>query len=440
MGFTTFGLSDQIMDGIRAAGHTAPTPIQSLALLPALEGKDVVASAQTGTGKTAAFVLPVVQRLSAGGKPVDGRPRALVLTPTRELAQQIQDAVSMYGRFLTLRSVSIYGGAGMDVQLNQLLRGVDIIVATPGRLLDHLQRGSVDLSSIQVLVLDEADRMLDMGFIKDVTRIIDRVPKTRQTLLFSATLSDDVADLAGRFLRNPQTVEAGGWHKPVETITQHFYSAARESKMGLLIHAVEAEAMKSVLVFSRTKHGADKICRRLGHSGVTAMAIHSNRTQAQREKALDGFKKRRFRVLVATDIAARGIDVSGISHVINFDVPQYPEDFIHRIGRTGRAGASGDAITLISPEERPYLARIQDFTGKHFAVKEYPGAPVVTPSPVTTHSVGEYGRRPGRPHPARGRRTPKRSDVPVQIPKKRQPPQKLTSYSSDQGGRSWSNY
>ena len=398
MGFTKLGLSDHIMQGIRAVGYTVPTPIQSLAIRPALAGKDIIGCAQTGTGKTAAFVLPLLHLLAGRDAPHDrdGHPRALVLTPTRELAQQVQNAVSSYGRFLTLRSVSIYGGVSMGVQLKQLRRGADIVVATPGRLLDHMQRGSIHLSRIQMLVLDEADRMLDMGFIHDVRKIIDEIPAERQTLLFSATLSSDVNNLAALVLRDPHTAEAGERRNPVETITQHFYTAPQEAKMDLLLYALDAERMESVLVFSRTKHGADKICRRLERKGIASVTIHSNRTQAQRERALDGFKKGKFSVLVATDIAARGIDVTGISHVINYDIPHYAEDYIHRIGRTGRAGATGDAITFVGRDEQQLLRRIEQFIGKRFPVKTYPG---FTPPQmnVATRPDPSLHVRPGSP-------------------------------------------
>jgi len=378
MGFTTFGLSDHIMDGVRAAGHTTPTPIQSLAILPALAGRDLLASAQTGTGKTAAFVLPILHKL--GTKDVAAakarHPRALILTPTRELASQISEAVTAYGRFLPLRSVPIYGGVKMGPQLTQLRKGVDIVVATPGRLLDHMQQKSINLSSVEMFVLDEADRMLDMGFIRDVRRILAVLPKERQTMLFSATFSNDVTALASSILRDPHTVEAGEQRTPVETITQQFYVTDRETKMEVLADILRREELTSVLVFSRTKHGADKICHRLDRKGVSSIAIHSNRTQAQRERALEGFRKGKYRVLVATDIAARGIDVSGISHVINYDVPQYAEDYIHRIGRTGRAGAAGDAITLMCRDEQQYLRKIELYTGKRIAVELYQGVPM----------------------------------------------------------------
>lgn len=445
MGFTAFGLSDHIMRGVRAAGHSVPTPIQTLAIHPAMAGKDIVASAQTGTGKTAAFVLPLLHRLAGenASRPGTRPPRALILTPTRELAQQVQGAFVMYGRFLPLRSVAIYGGAGMTSQTEALRRGVDIIVATPGRLLDHLQKGSVDISGIQVLVLDEADRMLDMGFIRDVTKIVDRIPGKRQTLLFSATLSADITTLAGRFLRDPQTVESDKKRKPADGVSQHFYEARSDIKVTLLLHALKTEAMESVLVFSRTKHGADKISRRLEREGIASVAIHSNRTQAQRERALEGFKQGTFRVLVATDIAARGIDVTGISHVVNFDVPRYAEDYIHRIGRTGRAGASGDAITFVSPEERVYMQRIEQFVGRRYPVSPYPGMPVekayaaarVEKSVrIDKPRIDPRARSPFKPRmrpPSQPSEKPRRKKGPVK---------KMDTYSSGYDGQGWSNY
>jgi ATP-dependent RNA helicase RhlE len=449
MGFSTFGLSDHILQGVRAAGYTSPTPIQSLAIRPALVGKDIIASAQTGTGKTAAFVLPILHRLA--GTPAERgnarHPRALVLTPTRELAQQIQDAVATYGRFLSLQAISIYGGVSMDKQMKLLRRGADIVVATPGRLLDHLQRNTIDLSKIQVLVLDEADRMLDMGFINDVRKIIGRVPKERQTLLFSATLSNDINRLAGSILHDPETLETGERHNPVETITQHFYDAPKDGKMDLLAHALNAETMQSVLVFSRTKHGADKISHRLERSGISSIAIHSNRTQSQRERALDGFKRGKYRVLVATDIAARGIDVSGISHVINFDVPQFAEDYIHRIGRTGRAGASGDAITFVSREEQQYLRRIEKFTGNRFPVKQYPGAPAmpgprskVHASDAASHKSHATGHTDKKRHGSYSQEDHGRRPGFMNNGKKKKSGQKREAFSGKTEGRGWSNH
>ena len=461
MGFTSFGLSERIMDAVRAVGYTTPTPIQSLAILPALAGKDLIASAQTGTGKTAAFVLPILHRLAeVDATHVHHRnPRALVLTPTRELAQQVQHAVSDYGRFLSLRAIAVYGGASIDTQFKQLRRGADIVVATPGRLLDHMQRGSIDLSHVEVLVLDEADRMLDMGFIQDIRKIVGAVPKKRQTMLFSATISGEIASMAANILNDPQTVEVGERRNPAETIEQHFYGVPKERKTDLLIHALETEKMESVLVFSRTKHGADKITRRLDQKGLSAVAIHSDRTQGQRERALEGFRRGRVRVLVATDIAARGIDVSGISHVINFDVPLYPEDYIHRIGRTGRAGATGSALTFVSRDEQDHLRKIEKFIGRRFTVKQYPGLPaammpVVAISNERPKAPGHaypkgpgrnYPKAPGHSHPKSHQhddyhKRPQSKKAPIMTARKRKPIGKMESFSSSVGEQRWSNH
>ena len=402
MGFTTLGLSDLVLQGVRASGYTTPTPIQAQAIKPAAEGRDIVGCAQTGTGKTAAFVLPMLHRLAASnGTGRQQLPRALVLAPTRELAQQVQDAVVTYGKFLHLTALSIYGGVGMEPQIKHLRRGVDIVIATPGRLLDHLQRRTIDLSRVEIFVLDEADRMLGMGFIDDVRKIVAKIPRERQTMLFSATVSADVSRLAASILRNPESFEVGKQHKPLETIRQKFYSAQAPSKMDLLHHVLDAEKMESVLVFARTKRGADKISQRLERSGVASIAIHSDRSQPQRQRALDGFKQGKYRVLVATDIAARGIDVDGISHVINYDVPRDAEDYVHRIGRTGRAGASGDAFTFVSGEDRDAMRRIERFTGRRYQIEPYAGftpperpvqAPHTSKPTVHAHRPGEHAK------------------------------------------------
>jgi len=438
MGFTKFGLSDQVLKGVHAAGYTVPTPVQSLAIQPALAGKDIIGCAQTGTGKTAAFVLPMLHRLSRGQNSSSRiRPRALVLTPTRELAQQVNDAVISYGRFLNLRAVPIYGGVSMVNQLKLLRRGVDIVIATPGRLLDHLQRKTVDLSTIEVLVLDEADRMLDMGFVQDVRKIIGNLPKDRQTLMFSATVSREITTLAGDILRNPEMVQVGQRHNPAETIEQHFYAAPRETKTSLLLHALEAERMKSVLLFSATKHGADRICRRLERSGISCTAIHSNRTQAQRQRALNGFKEGRFRVLVATDIAARGIDVDAISHVINFDIPHSAEDYIHRIGRTGRAGTSGKAVTFVGNDERHHLRKIEQFIRGRFPLKTYPGFKPVSEE-KTSRESGPSSARVGRPkshtHGFQSKHKPHSKKHGVEHRKNRKPAHKMEAYSTSFDG------
>jgi ATP-dependent RNA helicase RhlE len=442
MGFTTLGLSPQVLKGVHEAGYKQPTPIQKLAIGPAVEGRDVIGCAQTGTGKTAAFVLPMLHRLAEEKGLHHRNPRALVLTPTRELCQQVKEAVSAYGKFMSLRAVSVYGGVSMVNQVKLLHRGADIVVATPGRLLDHMQRSTIDLSGIRVLVLDEADRMLDMGFIHDVKKIIAKVPRDRQTMLFSATLSPEINTLASSVLRDPVTVEDGARRNPVETIEQHFYHARKEEKTDLLCHALSAENMVSVLVFSRTKHGADKICRRLESKNISAIAIHSNRSQSQRDRALEGFKRGTYRVLVATDIAARGIDVDGISHVVNYDIPHEAEDYIHRIGRTGRAGASGDAVTFVDREDVSFLRRIEQYVGKKIPVKDYPG---FTPSARPAAPAGTVAARPHQSSPPRHPRNQPgaatRKQRFVEAPRKKKgPPKRMDSFSSDAGGSAWSNH
>ena len=364
MPFKTFGLSDPLVQGILATGYTAPTEIQSQAIPAAIEGRDVIGCAQTGTGKTAAFVLPILDRLCHERAGRKRAVRSLILTPTRELAVQIERSILGYGRFTDLKGLSVYGGVSINNQIAALRRGVDIVVATPGRLMDHMQRRTIDLRHVEVLVLDEADRMLDMGFINDVRKIVSKVPKKRQTMLFSATISPEVKTLAADMLKSPKVIQIGRPRNPIDTITQHFYAVEKALKMDLLLHMIEDWRMFSVLVFSRTKYGADKISRRLTRAGIVAVSIHSNRTQNQRQQALDGFRSGKYQVMVATDIAARGIDVEGISHVINYDVPTHAEDYVHRIGRTGRAEATGDAITFVSSEEQKYLREVGKFIGR----------------------------------------------------------------------------
>ncbi|MGA9120318.1 MAG: DEAD/DEAH box helicase [Bacteroidota bacterium] len=449
MSFSEFGLSSKLLEGVRLAGYTEPTKIQTLAIPAGIEGRDVVGCAQTGTGKTAAFVLPMLHRLSQSPRGVHTRsPRALVLTPTRELAQQVHGAFETFGRPLEIRSVSIFGGVGMDNQIKLLRRSCDVVVATPGRLLDHMQRGTIDLSKVEILVLDEADRMLDMGFIHDVRKIIAKVPKDRQTMLFSATISDEIGSLTSTILRDPVTVDAGGRHNPVETVGQSFYAATRDTKMGILLHALSSPSMESVLIFSRTKHGADKICRRLERTGITSVAIHSNRTQSQRDHAMAGFKQGKFRVLVATDIAARGIDVTGISHVVNYDIPQEGESYVHRIGRTGRAGAAGEAITLVADDDRQFMRRIEQFTGRRYSVRPYPAAIEKELSQPKEFPARE--RRASRPAafaPRTGQPKKKTASTPwgrkkqdVFAARRKKPAKPMETFSSDSSGASWSNY
>jgi len=373
MPFTKFGLLDPLVQGILAAGYAVPTEIQSQAIPAAVEGEDIFGCAQTGTGKTAAFVLPMLHRIYGQTSAKHKQIKSLILTPTRELAVQVEKSVSVYGRFLNVRALSVYGGVGIEKQIKTLKNGVDVVIATPGRLLDLMARKAINLGHVEVLVVDEADRMFDMGFIADIRRIIATVPTERQTMLFSATLSKEVRDLTANIQKQPRMIQIGAPRNPAETVTQHIYPVTKEQKLPLLLHMLEYQDMDSVLVFSRTRHGADKICRKLKAWDVTAVAIHSGRSQSQRLSALDGFKQGRFQVMVATDIAARGLNVEGISHVINFDVPAFAEDYIHRIGRTGRASATGDAVTFVSSDEMDKLKRIEKFINRKFEMKACQG-------------------------------------------------------------------
>ena len=344
---------------MQAAGYTEPTPIQLRAIPLILAGKDVIGSAQTGTGKTAAFALPILTLLKTHGKC-----RCLVLGPTRELAAQVETAFRDYGRFTNLKTVVIFGGVGYGDQKQGLHQGVDTIVATPGRLLDLMGQGLVKLQDVNLLVLDEVDRMLDMGFLPDVRRIIDHCPKNRQTLLFSATIPPEIERLAAWVLRQPEKIEIGISRSPADTVTHACYPVATSQKFQLLAALLQRTNFDSVLIFSRTKHGADKIATRLRAERHSVAALHSNRTQRERVEALEGFKSGKYEVMVATDIAARGLDVEGVTHVINYDVPQHPEDYVHRIGRTGRAQKVGDAFTLVTIEELEYLRAIERFIGQ----------------------------------------------------------------------------
>ena len=356
MPFSTLGLSPKVLEGVRAAGYTDPTPIQLRAIPLVMSGRDLIGSAQTGTGKTAAFALPILSRLTQ-----HGALRALVLEPTRELAAQVETAIHDYARFTNLRTVVLFGGTGYGRQDQALRQGVDILVATPGRLLDQMQRGMVKLNQIEILVLDEADRMLDMGFLPDVRRIVERCPRTRQTMLFSATIPPEIEQLCKWAMRNPETIEIGLRRSPAETVTHALYPVASDQKQELLEELLRRTDYDQVLIFCRTKHGADRVARKLHDQGHAVAVLHSNRTQREREQALNGFRNGRYEVMVATDIAARGIDVEQISHVINFDVPHHPEDYVHRIGRTGRAQSVGDAFTIMIAEDIPEVAAIEHF-------------------------------------------------------------------------------
>ncbi len=372
MTFDSLGLSAELLRGVAAQGYTCPTAIQTRAIPEVLAGRDVMARAQTGTGKTAAFTLPMVQMLAAGRCGLRS-PRALVLTPTRELAAQVQDSVHAYSGTLPIRSTVIFGGVGMQPQVDRLRRGVDIVVATPGRLLDHARQRTVDLGHIEFLVLDEADRMLDMGFIHDIRRVLELLPKKRQNLLFSATYSDDISRLADRFLNDPVRVEVAPRNSAAETVTQVAHPVEKSRKRELLSQLIRDGNWSQVLVFTRTKHGANRLAEQLGRDGIDAAAIHGNKSQSARTRALGGFKDGTVRVLVATDIAARGLDIDSLPHVVNFELPNVPEDYVHRIGRTGRAGAEGSAVSLVSADEDKYLAAIQRVLKRDIPVREIAG-------------------------------------------------------------------
>src|SRR5437764_3050477 len=367
--FDQIGLLPEVLQAVRDAGYKTPTPIQAEAIPLVLKGRDVMGLAQTGTGKTAAFTLPIVNRLLGGPR----RTRALVLTPTRELCVQVEESVKKYALHAPISVVSVYGGVPLDPQEKKLRAGVDIVVATPGRLIDHLERQNVVFDDLEVLVLDEADRMLDMGFAPQINRIVADVPSYRQTLLFSATMPPEVEALARKYLRKPVVVQVGRRSAAANTVKHYVYPVPRDRKSALLADLLKREAMESVLVFTRTKHGADRVVRHLEREGIHAAAMHADKTQPQRTRAVEDFKAGRVRVLVATDIAQRGLDISGITHVINYDVPQQAEDYVHRIGRTGRAASEGDAFTFMAPDEIAMVRTIERVIGQEIPRISVPG-------------------------------------------------------------------
>ncbi len=357
MSFNNLGLTPRTLRAVERAGFEQPTPIQQQSIPLLMAGRDLIGIAQTGTGKTAAFALPILERLTAGKSM--RTPRALIVAPTRELAAQIAETFATFSVGGHLRTTTIFGGVGERPQITALRRGTDILVATPGRLLDLASQREIDFSTIEVLVLDEADRMLDMGFLPQIRRIMKQIPTDRQTMMFSATLSPEIETMTKEFQRSPELIQIGVRNNPAETVSQTLYPVAKSKKIDLLLHLLEDEDLESVLIFSRTKHGADKIARKIEGAGINAERIHSNRSQNQRTAALEKFKSGKSRVLVATDIAARGIDVEGISHVINFDFPPQPEDYIHRIGRTGRAEASGSAWSFVTSEDHSSVRALE---------------------------------------------------------------------------------
>ena len=360
MAFNKLGLSHSMLEGVKAMGYVEPTPIQLRTIPLILAGRDVIGSAQTGTGKTAAFALPILSRLDHH----EPRPRVLILEPTRELAAQVETAVRDFARFTDLNVVVVFGGVGYGLQRESLRKGVDVLVATPGRLLDLMEQGACRLDRIQYLVLDEADRMLDMGFLPDVRRIVQKCPSTRHTSLFSATVPPEIETLIQWAMKNPETVEIGARRSPAETVKHVIYPVSDSQKTDLLLELLKRVNYDSVIVFCRTKYGADRVAHLLKRSNHAVAVLHSNRTQREREQALRGFRDGRFEVLVATDIAARGLDIADVSHVINYDVPQHPEDYIHRIGRTGRMEAKGDAFTLMVAEDGRHVQAIERFIGQ----------------------------------------------------------------------------
>jgi len=356
--FNELGLQAELLRAVREQGYEEATPVQHKAIPLILDGRDILAGAQTGTGKTAGFALPLLQRLQ-GKANGQRRPRALILTPTRELAAQVHESVRSYGRYLSFRSMEIYGGVSARPQFSKLRKGVDIIVATPGRLLDHLEQRNVDLSGVEILVLDEADRMLDMGFIRDIRKIVSALPKKRQSLMFSATFSNDIKRLAGDFLVNPEEIQVAQQNTTADRVRQFVYPVDKRRKRELLSELIGKGNWQQVLVFTRTKHGANRLAEQLSDDGIQSMAIHGNKSQAARTKALAAFKAGKVRVLVATDIAARGLDISKLPHVVNFELPHVPEDYVHRIGRTARAGHEGEAVSLVCVDEKRLLKDIE---------------------------------------------------------------------------------
>ncbi|MBI5936402.1 MAG: DEAD/DEAH box helicase [Betaproteobacteria bacterium] len=400
MSFADLGLSEAIVRAVTERGYTTPTPIQAQAIPAVLSGGDLLAGAQTGTGKTAGFVLPLLQRLSTQARPASahGRApiRALVLTPTRELAAQVEESVREYGKHVHLHSMVMFGGVNINPQMQKLRGQVDILVATPGRLLDHVQQKTVDLAHVEILVLDEADRMLDMGFIRDIKKILALLPKRRQNLLFSATFSDEIKTLADGLLDRPALIEVARRNATADTVEQKVYPVDRDKKRQLLTHLIQEKQWFQVLVFTRTKHGANRLAEQLAKDGITAMAIHGNKSQAARTRALAEFKTGKLQVLVATDIAARGIDISELPHVVNYELPNVPEDYVHRIGRTGRAGSEGEAVSLVCVDEHKFLADIERLIKRKLPREVVPGFepdPNAKPEPIMLRSQDHQQQR-----------------------------------------------
>ena len=405
MSFESLGLAPFLLRALAEQGYETPTPVQQQAIPLALDGHDLLAGAQTGTGKTAAFGLPLLQHLGTSPQAVNGvrKPRALILAPTRELAVQVHDSLRDYSKYLRIPSTTIYGGVGMGNQLDALRRGVDLVIACPGRLIDHIERRSIDLSGIEILVLDEADRMLDMGFLPSIKRILAKLPKqNRQTMLFSATFADPIRELALEFMREPKQIQVTPRNTVAETITHRVHPVDGSRKRDLLLHLLAQDSRLQTLVFARTKHGSDKLATFLEKSGIKTAAIHGNKSQGARQRALSDFKAGRINVLVATDIAARGIDIDQLPQVINFDLPMVAEDYVHRIGRTGRNGSTGQAISLVAQDEAKYLRAIVRLLNRDMDLRDVPGFEPQTP-------IRWGNSAPGKAELPGGERTPRRN-------------------------------
>ena len=401
MSFESLGLRTELLRAVSEKGYSAPTPIQTQAIPPILEGRDIMGGAQTGTGKTAGFTLPLLQRLMSSGIPTKGRRpvRALVLTPTRELAAQVSESVVTYGKHLPLRSTVVYGGVSINPQKQKLIKGVDILVATPGRLLDHVGQRSVDLSKVDILVLDEADRMLDMGFIRDIRKVLALLPRHKQTLLFSATFSNEIKKLSNELLKSPVLIEVAQQDITAELVTQVIHPVDKSRKRELLSYLVGSNNWKQVLVFTRTKHGANRLSQQLVKDGISAAAIHGNKSQGARTRALAEFKAGKVRVLVATDIAARGLDINQLPHVVNFELPNIAEDYVHRIGRTGRAGNEGEAMSLVCVDEHNLLKDIERLIKRDIpkdVIEGYEPDPSIKAEPINK-GRGRQQQKAGRP-------------------------------------------
>ena len=416
--FTELGLSEPILRAIAEHGYTSPTPIQAQSIPAVLQGGDLLAAAQTGTGKTAGFTLPILQRLSTSphANHATKRPlRALILTPTRELAAQVHESVQTYGKFTSLKSAVIFGGVGINPQIAAIAKGLDILVATPGRLLDLMQQGNISLKQIEILVLDEADRMLDMGFLRDIKKILAALPKERQNLLFSATFSTEIKALADGLLNKPALIEVARSNSTNDSIAQKIHPVDRTHKHPLLAHLIKSNDWHQVLVFTRTKHGANKLVTQLEKDGITAMAIHGNKSQTARTKALADFKANKITTLVATDIAARGIDIDQLPHVVNYDLPNVPEDYVHRIGRTGRAGANGEAVSLVCVDEHVMLKDIEKLikqTLPREVIAGFEPDPNAVAQPIQLRSHQPHQRNTGQRNKAQGQAKPQHNSGP----------------------------